>query len=67
MEKGRLQKAIEQYKNGKISIGRAAEKAGITISEMMDKLAEQGVKNQMTKEHYLQGLKNLEKAWPAKN
>ena len=61
VEKGRLQLAIEQYKQGKVSIGRAAEKAGITISEMMDKLAELGIPNKITLEQHLQGLKNLEK------
>ena len=60
IEKGRLQVSIEQYSKGKISIGKAAEKAGITISEMMDKLAELGIQNPMTKEQYLQGLKNAE-------
>ncbi|MBI2598141.1 MAG: UPF0175 family protein [Candidatus Diapherotrites archaeon] len=59
--KGRLQVAIEQYKQGKISIGLASQKAGLTISEMMDKLAELGIKNNMTKEQYLEGLKNIEK------
>ncbi|AJF59686.1 MAG: hypothetical protein QT03_C0001G0179 [archaeon GW2011_AR10] len=60
IEKGRLQVSIEQYSKGKISLGKAAEKAGITISEMMDKLAELGIQNPMTKEQYLQGLKNAE-------
>jgi len=58
--KGRLQTSIEQYSKGKISIGKAAEKAGITISEIMDKLAELGIQNPMTKEQYLKGLKNAE-------
>lgn len=58
--KGRLQMAIEQYKKGKISVGKAAEKAGITLGEMLDTLAELGIKNPMTKEQYLQGLKNVE-------
>ena len=48
IEKGRLQVSIEQYSKGKI------------ISEMMDKLAELGIQNPMTKEQYLQGLKNAE-------
>ncbi|MFH1586752.1 MAG: UPF0175 family protein [Candidatus Diapherotrites archaeon] len=60
IEKGRLQTAIEQHSQGKISIGKAAEKAGITISEMIDKLAELGIQNPMTKEQYLRGLKNAE-------
>ena len=46
-----------------ISLGKAAEKSGLTISEIIDKLAELGIKNPMTKEQYLQGLKNLEKIW----
>ena len=60
IEKGRLQISIEQYNKGKISLGKAAEKAGITISEMIDKLSELGIQNPMTKEQYLQGLKNAE-------
>ncbi|MBI4210314.1 MAG: UPF0175 family protein [Candidatus Diapherotrites archaeon] len=59
--KGRLHLAMEQYRKGKVSIGKAAQKAGITISEMMDKLAEFGVKSPVTKEQYLLGLKNAEK------
>lgn len=58
--KGRLHLAMEQYRRGKISIGKAAQKAGLTISEMMDKLAEFGVKSPVTKEQYLLGLKNAE-------
>ncbi len=63
VKKGRLQIAIEQYKSGKISLGKASEKSGLTISEIIDKLAELGIKNPMTKEQYFQGLKNLEKIW----
>lgn len=59
--KGRLHLAMEQYRKGKVSIGKAAQKAGLTISEMMDKLAEFGVKSPVTKEQYLLGLKNAEK------
>lgn len=59
--KGRLQLAIEQYRLGKISIGKAAQKAGLSISELMDKLAEFGVTSPITKEQYLRGLKAAEK------
>ncbi|MBI4209936.1 MAG: hypothetical protein HY544_00310 [Candidatus Diapherotrites archaeon] len=41
--KGRLYLAIEQYRQGKISIGGASQKAVLTISEMMDRLSEFGV------------------------
>ena len=63
MEKDSIQTAIEQHRAGKISIGKAAQKAGVTISEMMDKLAELGIENKMTKEQYLEGIKNIKKIW----
>ena len=40
---GRLMFAIENYKKGKASIGRAAELAGVSISEMIELLSEFGV------------------------
>ena len=52
--------AIEQYREGRISIEKAAEKANKNLSEMLDLLAEFGVKNPMTKQQYLEGLKNIE-------
>lgn len=63
IEKGRLYLAIDQYRKGKISLGKAAEKANKSISEMIDILAELGIKSPMTKQQYLQGLKNLDSAW----
>lgn len=56
---GRLMLAIEKYKKEKISIGKAAETAGISISEMMDVLTDFGIKSNITKEDYLEGLENL--------
>ena len=53
--------AVEEYKKGKISIGKAAKEAGVSLWEMMYILKELGVKSNITKEDYLQGLKNLEK------
>ncbi len=61
--KGRLYLAIEQYQKGKISLGKAAERANKSLSEMMDLLAELGIKNPMTKQQYLQGIKNLDSVW----
>jgi len=60
---GRLMYAIQDYKTGKISIGKAAELAGISISEMMDVLAEYGIKSRIDYNDYLRGLENLRKAW----
>ena len=63
VDKGRLMYAIESYKKGKASIGKAAELAGVSIGEMMNLLVEFGVKSNLEVEDYLQGLKNLEKIW----
>lgn len=62
----KLEKAVGQYREGKISIGRAAEAAGISLWEMMDELKARNIANPLAKEDYMQGLKNLEKAWAAK-
>lgn len=63
VDMGRLMYAVESYRKGKVSIGKASEIAGISISEMMDRLSDFGVKSNLTKEDYLEGLKNLQKVW----
>lgn len=63
VDMGRLMYAVESYRKGKVSIGKASELAGISISEMMDRLSDFGVKSNLTKEDYLEGLKNLRKIW----
>jgi len=45
------------------SLGRAAELAGVPLGQMMTILTEFGVESRLEKEDYLQGLKNLQKAW----
>jgi len=60
---GRLMFAIERYKKGQASLGRAAELAGISISEMINLLTDFGVKSNMKREDYLSGLENLRKTW----
>ncbi len=61
--KGRVMLAIEKYKSGEASLGRAAELAGLTIGQMMTLLAEYGVESNLEKEDYLKGLENLRRAW----
>jgi predicted HTH domain antitoxin len=61
--RGRILLAVERYKRGEASLGKAAELAGGTIGQMMAILAEFGVESSVEKEDYLQGLKNLEKSW----
>lgn len=60
IDKGRIHLAIEQYKQGKVSLGRASQIAAVPIGEMIDILMEYGVSSNLEEEDYLAGLKNLE-------
>ena len=61
--RGRVLLAVERYKKGEASLGRAAELAGVPLGKMMTILTEFGVESRLEKEDYLQGLKNLQKVW----
>ena len=61
--RGRILLAVERYKKGEASLGRAAELAGVPLGQMMTILTEYGVETRLEKEDYLLGLKNLEKVW----
>ena len=61
--KGRLMLAVERYKKNQVSLGKAAELAGLTLGDMINILAEYGVKSNLEKEDYLKGLENLRKVW----
>lgn len=61
--RGRVLLAIERYRQGEASLGRAAEMAGLPVGQMMTILAEFGIESRIEKDDYLQGLKNLAKAW----
>jgi predicted HTH domain antitoxin len=63
MHRGRILLAIERYKKGTSSLGKAAEVAGVPLSEMIALLAEYGVKANLSKEDFLEGLANLERVW----
>ncbi len=62
-EKGRLLFAVEKYKGKEISLGKAAELAGVPISKMIDVLGDLGVKNPIEYDDYARGLENLRKEW----
>jgi len=55
--------AIEKYRDGEVSLGRAAELAGIPVGQMKTVLSEFGVKSRIEKEDYFEGLQNLVKAF----
>jgi predicted HTH domain antitoxin len=63
VHRGRIMLAIERYKKGTASLGRAAEIAGVSIVEMMARFEEYGVKGNLRKEDYLEGLASLQKVW----
>jgi predicted HTH domain antitoxin len=61
--RGRVLLALERYREGKASLGKAAEVAGVSISEMMDLLVEHGIPADLQVEDYRDGLMALRQAW----
>jgi predicted HTH domain antitoxin len=61
--RGRILLAVEKYRSGEASLGRAAELAGLPVGQMMTILEDFGVESRIEKEDYLQGLNNLAKTW----
>jgi predicted HTH domain antitoxin len=55
--------AVDRYKKGEASLGRAAELAGVPVGQMMTLLTEFRLENRIEDEDYLQGLAALRKAW----
>jgi predicted HTH domain antitoxin len=61
--RGRVLLAVERYRKGEASLGKAAALAGLPVGQMMTILAEFGVESRIEKEDYLQGVHNLAKVW----
>ena len=61
--RGRVLLAVERYKSGDASLGRAAELAGVPVAHMMTILTEFGVESRIEQEDYLRGLEGLRKVW----
>jgi len=61
--RGRVLLAVERYKKGDASLGKAAQLAGLSVGQMMTLLAEFGVESRIEKDDYLEGLKDLANAW----
>jgi predicted HTH domain antitoxin len=61
--RGRLLLAVERYKKGEASLGKAAELAGLPVGQMMTILTEFGVESRIDDADYLQSLHNLAKLW----
>ena len=63
VSRGRVLLAVERYKKGEASLGRAAELAGLPLGQMITILTEFGVESRLEKDDYLQGLRTLHKVW----
>ncbi|MBI4714929.1 MAG: UPF0175 family protein [Nitrospirae bacterium] len=63
VDRGRVMLAIEKYKKGEVSLGKAAAIAGLPVGRMITVLAEYGIESNLEKEDYLQGLENLKAVW----
>jgi len=61
--RGRILLAVERYKKGEASLGRAAELAGVPVGKMMTILTEYGVESRVEQEDYLQAIQGLSKVW----
>ena len=61
--RGRILLAVEKYRNGEVSLGKAAELAGMRVVQMMKTLADFGVESRIEQDDYLQSLENLKKVW----
>ena len=61
--RGRILLAVDRYKQGEASLGKAAELAGLPVGQMLTILAESAVESRIEKDDYLQGLRNLAKVW----
>lgn len=59
--RGRVLLAVEKYRAGEASLGKAAELAGMSVGLMITTLANFGVESRIDKEDYLQGLQNVAK------
>lgn len=63
VSRGRILLAVERYKQGDASLGRAAELAGVPLGQMMTILTEYRVESRIQEEDYLRGLEGLRKVW----
>ena len=61
--RGRILLAVEKYRKGEASLGKAAEVAGLPVGQMMTLLGEFGVRSRIDLEDYRQSLANLTRIW----
>lgn len=55
----RLERAIQLYREGKVSVDKAAKIAGLTVSELMNEIVAHGIKSDETVEECREGTRIL--------
>jgi len=63
IDSGRIFFAMKEYKSGKVSLGKAAELAGVSLGEMLNLFAEFGIQSNVEYEDYLKSLDTIRKVW----
>ena len=59
MEYGWTFVLLEQYRQGKISLGKLAHELNLSVSETMDLVVKYGIQVHLDYEDYLKGLEHL--------
>ncbi|MBI2652316.1 hypothetical protein HYX00_02515 [Candidatus Woesearchaeota archaeon] len=54
---------LKNYKEGKMSIGRASKELNLTITETIELLADLGIKSPISYEEYLEGYASLKEVF----
>ena len=63
VSRGRILLAVERYRKGEASLGKAAKVAGLPVGQMMTLLGEFGVQSRIDEEDYRESLASLAKVW----
>ena len=63
MEYGWTFVLMEEYRKGRLSLGKLSQELGFSISETMDLLTEHGIQGHLDYEDYLKGLERLRKVF----
>jgi predicted HTH domain antitoxin len=61
--RGRVLLGLERYRDGKASLSKAAEMAGLSVSEMMDVLAAHRISSDLRVDDYQESLRTLREIW----
>jgi predicted HTH domain antitoxin len=61
--RGRILLAVEKYRKGEASLGKAAKVAGLPVGQMITLLGEFGVQSRIDVEDYRKSLGNLARVW----